>query len=390
MKKNMLRKVTSLAVASAMVASLGVSAFAITADETAKAIAITKDFQMPVGTTTPAETFTYSIEPVDSYYESADLDEETTTETISYTAEDQGTAEGDVKTVTKSIDFLDNYDFPHAGHYKFKVTETAGSTAGITYDDSVLYVYVDVANSEDGSTYIKNIVVTEEGEDGTENKIGSGDTTGVEDTDNDKGATDETAWETYENPVTFTNTYVKTTDVTPDGKDPTDPEGTVDDTGFFVQKNVSGDYADKTQTFDFTVTVTKPSLSTKTTYTAVIIDLDENNAQVGEAITFTSGTAQTIQLTDQQRLVFTDLDIGATYTVDEAAVDNYTESIAGGAETGTASDTANNYVKYLNTYDDEGTTPTGILINNMPYILLAVLTVGGLTAYVVRKRKVEE
>ena len=44
-------------------------------------------------------------------------------------------------------------------------------------------------------------------------------------------------------------------------------------------------------------------------------------------------------------------------------------------------------VAYTNTFDDASVSPTGILINNAPYIILALVAAGGMTFYVVKKRK---
>lgn len=428
------KKLTSILVTGAMIASIGgttaMTSFA--ADTTPKVTAITKTFQMPVGTTTPDVSFTYNFKAVEGYGSNADLTTKTFTKTIAFD-EDDGVATGDVKTVTKSTDAIFGTKdaevvFPHAGRYAFEATELIGNETGVTYDYAKYTLYVAVANLADGSgTYVKDITAGKQeadtNEDGTPKTDEEGniiykaidkalgnyefedkdnddvvdqfeEDNGTPADENDKNDEDAILAAQTGNGFGYTNTYVKATNVTPDGKDEDgeDPDATDDNTGLYIQKNVAGDFADKTQEFTFSVTVTAPSLSNKTEYKAVIFDLDEDKT-VGDEKTFASGVAQEIKLTDQQRLVFKDLDIGAKYEVTEAAAANYTAAVNGeatNAASDTIVDTEANQARYVNTYDDEGTTPTGILMQNAPYILVATLAAGGLVIYLAKRREEEE
>ena len=107
-----------------------------------------------------------------------------------------------------------------------------------------------------------------------------------------------------------------------------------------------------------------------------------------------------ITLKHNQRLVFTDLDVGATYTVAETEDAGYTAAYVKTAEgTAAASVTGlstngtitekDDSVAYTNT-SKKDSKPTGILISNLPYIALALVAIGGLVAYVVVRRKADD
>ena len=97
-----------------------------------------------------------------------------------------------------------------------------------------------------------------------------------------------------------------------------------------------------------------------------------------------------------ERLVFTDLDVGATVKVAE---ENYGDDFIQTAvfnDTGatynpttatdyTVAETASELQVTNESKND--TTPTGILIANLPYIVLALVAIGGLVAYVVVRRR---
>jgi len=137
-------------------------------------------------------------------------------------------------------------------------------------------------------------------------------------------------------------------------------------------------------------------------------------------ITVTSGTQFTYSLQDGQKLVFVDTPVGTSYSVNETGTLGYTPSEtvtygstplqtntdAGTKGSALSTDTAiapvfggvayttnlvgesTNSAAFTNDY--QTITPTGILINNLPFIGLILLAVGAFGAYVVvksRKRK---
>ena len=46
-----------------------------------------------------------------------------------------------------------------------------------------------------------------------------------------------------------------------------------------------------------------------------------------------------------------------------------------------------NSTAFTNTYDDASVEPTGIFINNLPFVLMVVVAGSGLALYVVSKRR---
>lgn len=87
--------------------------------------------------------------------------------------------------------------------------------------------------------------------------------------------------------------------------------------------------------------------------------------------------------------MFNDIDYGAKYIVTE---DDYTAigyTASGEVENAAVvSDSTANAADVTNTYDDDkDETKTGITMNNLPFIVLALVALGGLVAYVVVRRR---
>ena len=419
------KKLTSILVTGAMIASIGgttaMTSFA--ADTTPKVTNLTKVFKMPVNTTTPETTFNFDITLSNKDYGSNKLLAENLklTKTINFGPDDVAAAdENGVITITKTTEALfdDEVVWPAAGQYAFKVVERETGTNGdFTYnlENDAYIIYVTVARDADGKLYVKNTVTVNAEDEGKKDatKVDTGidlvdkDDDGIDDRTPDAGEDSEMP----ANNTQFINKYVKSTNVTPDGNEelvdtdddgvpdtPVDPKDdnpdtdanedtTADDTGLYIQKNVAGDFADADYQFEFPVTVTAPALSDKTQYQAVVIDLDKDTTPIA-TYTFNSGEEQTVKLADNQRLVFIDLDIGAKYEVKENTPADYTMTNTGNMK-GTVRENGD-YARVTNTYNDEENTPTGILMQNAPYILVATLAAGGLVIYLAKRREEEE
>lgn len=210
-------------------------------------------------------------------------------------------------------------------------------------------------------------------------------------------------------------------------------------TTFEVSKQVRGTYADTTFKFDYTLAMTRPT-GTHTgldSYTGVIFNADGTVADAPNTVVVTFAANQTVatpvtfKLSDGQYLRFeggkvsgdagfdegmTGLPTGVTYTLTEAATRDYiaqanvfvnTADLTTGSvnKANTAVNTAlviggtpgtvlttpivlgekENQADFINTH--QSITPTGILLNNLPFIILIVLALGGLTLYIVGKRR---
>lgn len=379
-----------------------------TESDPAKA-AITKNLQMPEGTTTPAATFIFKItaKTVDGVTATTTNMPAIADKTVTFAATDAGTTTGDVKSVKKETtdDIFKGVTWPHAGEYTYTITEQSGTyttAAGetMTYSGGSYDVTVYVANGTSG-LYVAaigaKIVVTD-----------NPGQTGGDKVDPTPGGDPLVTGDSSK--LIFTNTYIKTIVDPRDPTDPTDPGDPDDPTnpdnqGISISKTVAGNYGDKTKGFTFNVTVTKNSLVTAHTYTAYLM---EGNTVVTDSsanpisYTFTPGTAQEVTLTDGQRLVCIGVEVGTRYVAVESAATGYTPSMsivtAGGTpvvtggtvstllSTGSqlAGDGANS-ADFTNTYND--VTPTGIIINNLPFILMIVLAAGAFVAFVVVKSR---
>ena len=108
-------------------------------------------------------------------------------------------------------------------------------------------------------------------------------------------------------------------------------------------------------------------------------------------------TTRTITFTaaDAQDVTFSNVLVGTTYTVSETAVDGYTQSWKATANGTKSTSQANlligenaNNGTMTNTHED--VTPTGLVINNLPFIMLGCVAVAGVVAYGAAKRKLEK
>ena len=246
-------------------------------------------------------------------------------------------------------------DFTHAGEYVYTVKEVAGDNKNTTYDETEYTVHVYVIN--DGESLKFDGITVEKA--------------GGEKVDPTK--------ETEEAKTTgfnFKNTYKE---------DIEDAENGV----LTVTKSITGNYGDKTKTFPITVTLTLPSTAA------------ESDVALGDNSKGTlSGTTVTAELADGDSIVFTQLPAGTTFTVSEKQAANYEGTIAGDLVTEVKGDAgedittaqsqpvikAGNTVKVTNNRED--VIPTGVIINNLPYIVLVLVAVAGVV-YLSMKKKAD-
>lgn len=310
--------------------------------------AITKNLHIAEGITVPDTTFTFKIEQTEG---------DTTTVASPVTATFKGTDTVNANLVSKAVatELKDASKYPHAGVYTFTVSEVKGDVAGMTYDTKAYMVNVYVVN------------------DGNDLKVDSI-------TANDR--------ETKVSDMSFDNTYVK-------------------DSSLTIEKKVTGAQADRTKHFNFTIKMTKASTDTRTSYTGTIVKGDKcTEAHHDVVLTFDGNGKATanVELCDGDKITFDEIAAGTRYTVTEAgATDGYTPSVAvvenGGnaVQTNAASDADEisadnkligenaNSVVFTNAYAD--TPVTGVIINNLPYVVLVAAAVSALVALVLINRR---
>ena len=338
-------KFGALVLAGTMMFSMGTSAFAAgvpTVDKNGQA-SITKDFVMAEGITTPASTFKFTAVSNTPDAPTATIKD------ITFVDTDDGTLQKGIKTVSKDSAITFG-DFPHAGEYVYTVKETAETATGVEYSTDTYTLRVYVKNGDDGLE-IRNMTAEKETSDGTEeNKVSE---------------------------MKFTNTYRK-------------------DAALEITKVTTGELADKTKDFDFTITITpsKTETNQESSYTGKIGEED---------VTVNANKPTTFQLHDGETLKFDSLPAGTRYVVTEAGKeDGYKPSVTvmeNGTTTVTDKEASSdaegissantqatnlvgegtNKVTFTNTYKD--VPLTGIFMNNLPFVIvigIAVLALGAL------------
>jgi hypothetical protein len=271
-----------------------------------------------------------------------------------------GTQSGGKATGNKTLDkiFPAATEFPHAGEYTYTVKETTAAINGVKDGDVTKTLTVD------SSEYTVRLYVAN---DGTSLKF--------------VGATVEKAGEKVDptsegdDGFIFKNTYKE------------DIENTGDNGVLKVTKTITGQYGDKTKPFPITVKLTIPG-----TATAADVAL-----ATGSTATL-NGTTATANLADGGEIKFSKLPAGTTFTVSETQDSAYKSKITGDVGTpdtalvagdrtniaGTTVTASGKAVSIENNRED--IIPTGVIINNLPYMLLIVIAAAGIAFFWMKKR----
>ena len=342
------KKIGALVLAGTMLLSMGTTVFAAgepTAPDVNQSgrVPITKEFEMADGLKTPAATFKFTATPTTEGEPTATIAD------VSFTEGQAGTLKGEKYVLEGKTAISFTGTWPHAGEYVYTVAETQESMPNVTYDTSSYTLRVYVINGTNGLEVEK---ITAQGANGKTDKI------------------------------LFTNTYAK------------------NNATLTIEKNTEGDYADKTRKFDFEITFTKSPMSDQTIFTGTI---------GAQSVECTAGQTKTFKLADGEQLVFNNLPVGTTYMVKElAATDGYTPKVTvienqtptvtnKTVQETEALDTLKengknnlvgeneNKVTFTNTYKDVAVT--GIVMNNLPFILLVAVAIVAFVSLAVIKRR---
>lgn len=342
------KKFSALVLAGTMLFSMGTNVFAAGEPTVPDVnqngqVPITKEFEMADGLTTPAAIFKFTATS-----QTQDALPATITD-VTYQAGETGTLKDGKYVISKNTAISFTGNWKHAGEYVYTVTEKQENMPNVTYDTSSYTLRVYVINGTNGLEIEK---ITAQGATGKTDKI------------------------------LFTNTYAK------------------NDATLTIEKNTEGDYADKTRKFDFEITFTKSPMSDQTTFTGTI---------GAQSVECTAGQTKTFKLADGEQLVFNNLPVGTTYMVKElAATDGYTPKVTVIENQTTtvtnktvqeteALDTLKenrknnlvgeneNKVTFTNTYKDVAVT--GIVMNNLPFILLVAVAIVAFVSLAVIKRR---
>lgn len=249
---------------------------------------------------------------------------------------------------------INGVDTAPLGVYKYKVTETPGNTAGITYNTDNMYLFVTVLRRDgDENADAKHYVAALHYSDEAGAKFGF-----------------------------VTNTY---------------QAGSLK-----VKKIIQGNMADLADTFNFKVTFTAPEGKVvKSEITAAGGKLTED-----QSITFDGATSKAFEfvLGHDDEITFTNIPAGVTYTVEETDLVDGTVTSIGTNNVYTHNDTTDeNYgdtAKVIQTNETDQVTfynhkentniDTGVILDNAPYIVLLAVAVIGLAIVIIKKRQARE
>ena len=402
MKKTFLKKLVTASIAAVTALSVfrGVPTFADDNDvatakatgETTAKVSINKVLNIAEGITTPEATFTFTFTPKTGTssngapYETIDSSNgQITDKNVSYSGTDV-LATGQTNIKKDTGDIFREVNYTHAGEYVYtvaekqnvgwKVIQKNGSPIDfMTYDNRNYEMHVIVKNKTTGGTYISSVYFKQ-----------------VSPSVNGKVKPSESGT-TYKYDL-FTNIYRKNAGKITDPNEPNPNKPNVSKVdpnakSLVIKKVVSGATADKSKDFTFKLTFTKASTETSQSITGKIGETSK---------TFVYGQETTITLRHDQSLVFDTIPAGTRYKLVETGSQGYTASAAykeNGASKNQAGTVSTNFTQdsilvgekpndntITNSLPD--VTPTGLLIDNLPFILMIGL---GLAGFVVLSKK---
>lgn len=402
MKKTFLKKLVTASIAAVTALSVfrGVPTFADDNDvatakatgETSAKVSINKVLNIAEGITTPEATFTFTFTPKTGTssngapYETIDSSNgQITDKNVSYSGTDV-LATGQTNIKKETGDIFREVNYTHAGEYVYtvaekqnvgwKVIQKNGSPIDfMTYDNRNYEMHVIVKNKTTGGTYISSVYFKQ-----------------VTPSVNGKVKPSESGT-TYKYDL-FTNIYRKNAGKITDPNEPNPNKPNVSKVdpnakSLVIKKVVSGATADKSKDFTFKLTFTKASTETSQSITGKIGETSK---------TFVYGQETTITLRHDQSLVFDTIPAGTRYKLVETGSQGYTASAAykeNGASKNQAGTVSTNFTQdsiLIGEKPNDNTitnslpdvTPTALLIDNLPFILMIGL---GLAGFVVLSKK---
>lgn len=372
-----LGRVATTFVAGAMLTALAMPAYAApnTAVSGQNIFKVKLDMTNAEGAGKPNVNFTYTIDddasPVAATATSPEIKAgvfpEGTTEPViatadwenaSYTADSNPETEGNQKPYYEAnvkMNFPDG-TFTEPGIYRFTVdpVETDTSYKGVDVDETNRYIDVYVAYPLDGEGQVNQnapVVITAVQLVNTESTATNTEIGGENKVEYSSKAS------AYEN--SFTTYYVT------------------------ITKNVAGQMGDKGKEFNFDIDVTDPNTS------AVLSTVTLENA-TGATSTFTAEGTEFVapvgaKLKHGESVVIKGVPAGTTVKIDETNADGYVVTYSDGVVNGSATINANTEITVTNTR--EAVSPTGIVMNVAPYVLLVVVAAAGCFVFLRKRRE---
>lgn len=324
-----MKKLLSIGLAAMLAFGLATTSFAEEAGDvttpTDGTVTIHKVYKLEnAGTTSPEETFTL-VQVGDGTVTDGEATSAPHLGAITGAAYEEGaaTVSGTTGNITVALP-----EYTNVGVYEYTLKEVAGKTAGVTYYDKGIKLVVTVVNDNNGKLRIAAVHTESTGEAKSDN---------------------------------FPNTY---------------KAGELD-----VSKTVTGNLGDKNRYFEFKVTLTGEEGKTYADSYAVSGANNEGNPTSVE-VKAGEDKEYTFKLKHGDTITIANLPYGVTYTVTETAAAGYTTTSTGDHGTINAADQA---AEFTNTKD--GSIDTGVVLNNMPYILVLAVLAAGVAVFIIRKRR---
>ena len=325
-----MKKILSIMFAIILALSMGTVALAEEEKyEDMSNVTITKVYELTnPGTISPAETFTFSELKNFSVTDAAEgvTTDNMPTPTISSISYNLGDAGSDNMSKTAFITLPDDYS--SVGVYTYTFTENPGETAGVTYYDKEIKLVVTVLQGENGKLRVAAVHTETEGGEKADN---------------------------------FPNVY---------------SAGSL-----AITKVVTGNMGDQSKYFNVTVTLNGEEGK----------EYAESYAVTGGSF---SGNPESIkidvptefQLKHGDTITIENLPYGVTYTVveDDYKTEGYREAQIDFKDKNKTIDTASDTVTITNTKNQD--VDTGILLDNVPYVLLLACVFGGMSVFFAKRR----
>lgn len=295
-------------------------------------------------------------------------------------ADDKDAKKNGVQLIQTTGDALKGVSFTEAGQYTYKVTEEEKTLTGLVCSKAEYLVSIFVKTKADNKFTVDNIQIKKTKDD-------NGQAVNEQKTQYD-GSKDES------NKFEFNNNYdPKAGNDNPTGTDIT----TKDKKGFVLQKKVAGEAGkvNANEPFTFNFTVSKPAGSNAAD-TAFDYKIVNAKGVAGDKQTANYGTAFDVVLHHGDRVVFANVLLGSTVKAKETKDAGYTHSLESSKmnnvavtnvndieETGkNIGDKGDNSIIFVNTQQ----TPTGILLNSLPFIVLALVALAGIVFFVKNRK----
>lgn len=403
MKKTMMKKIVTGVVAAGTILSLLQVPNVLAENEVASSqneknvvVKVNKELDIAEGITTPTATFTFKFAPK-SGQNSANVPYETVTptngtipnRTVTYNGSDT-LPQGKTAITKATDDIFAGVTYENAGEYVYTVSEEqtgwtalANNIDTLTFDTKTYEMHVFVKNKSQGTgTYISNVYFVD-------TTAGSTTAATAKKAGNAEPGT-EGGTKVYKYDL-FKNKYTKKAGKTGDSPSTINPNADA----LTITKKVAGGLASKTKNFTFKLTFKAASTDETGTYTGT---------KGSEQIQFTKDVEKEFTLHDGESLVFPDLPAGTKYTLKEEGTSGYTPSSAykenGTLKNGAAGTQSQAYTVadvligekennniVTNTLPE--VTPTGLLIDNLPFIIMIGLGLFGFILVAKRRREAE-